>query len=59
MNRLRVVLVTPRFWPLFGGPEDVVAELALGLKRRGVEPTVVTARWDAHWSSQLVTARFP
>jgi glycosyltransferase involved in cell wall biosynthesis len=59
MNRLRVVLVTPRFWPLFGGPEDVVAELALGLKRRGVEPTVVTARWDAHWASQLVYGPVP
>jgi glycosyltransferase involved in cell wall biosynthesis len=59
MNRLRVVLVTPRFWPLFGGPEDVVAELALGLKRRGAEPTVVTARWDAHWSSQLVYGPVP
>jgi glycosyltransferase involved in cell wall biosynthesis len=59
MNRLRVVLVTPRFWPLFGGPEDVVAELALGLKRRGAEPTVVTARWDSHWSSQLVYGPVP
>lgn len=59
MNRLRIVLVTPRFWPLFGGPEDAVAELALGLKRRAAEPTVVTARWDAQWSSRLVYGPVP
>lgn len=59
MNRLRVILVTPRFWPLLGGPEDAVAELALGLKRRAAEPTVVTARWDARWSSQLVYGSVP
>jgi len=59
MNRPRVALITPRFWPLFGGPEDTVAELALGLKRRGVEPTVITARWDAHWSPQLAYGSVP
>ncbi len=59
MNGLRVVLITPRFWPLFGGPEDTVAELALGLKRRGAAPTVVTARWDTHWSAQLAYGSVP
>jgi glycosyltransferase involved in cell wall biosynthesis len=59
MNRLRVVLVTPRFWPLFGGPEDAVAELALGLKRRGAAPLVLTARWEGHWSPQLLYGLVP
>jgi len=59
MNALRVILVTPRFWPLFGGPEDAVAELAVGLKRCGAQPTVVTARWEPHWSPQLVYAHVP
>ncbi len=59
MPGLRVVLITPRFWPLFGGPEDVVATLAVGLKRRGVEPTVLTACWDPHWSPQMVYRHIP
>lgn len=59
MPGLRVVLITPRFWPLFGGPEDVVATLAVGLQRRGVEPTVVTGRWDPHWSPQMVYRHIP
>jgi glycosyltransferase involved in cell wall biosynthesis len=59
MNPLRVALVTPRFWPLSGGPEDTLAELALGLKRRGAEPRVITARWETHWSPQLVYGLVP
>ena len=59
MNRLRIVLVTSRFWPLFGGAEDSVAELALGLKRRGAQATVLTGRWDSQWSSQLVYGHVP
>jgi len=59
MPGLRVVLITPRFWPLFGGPEDVVATLAVGLQRRGVEPTVLTACWDPHWSPQMVYRHIP
>lgn len=59
MPGLRVVLITPRFWPLFGGPEDVVATLAVGLKSRGLEPTVLTARWDPHWSPQMVYRHVP
>lgn len=59
MNGLRVVLITPRFWPLFGSPEDTVAELAVGLKRRGAEPRILTARWEAHWSPQLVFGLVP
>ncbi|NLF68647.1 MAG: glycosyltransferase family 4 protein [Candidatus Anammoximicrobium sp.] len=59
MHGLRVVFITPRFWPLFGGPEDVVATLAVGLQRRGAEPTVLTAGWDPHWSPQMVYRQIP
>lgn len=59
MPGFRVVLITPRFWPLFGGPEDVVATLAVGLQRRGVEPTVLTACWDPHWSPQMAYRHIP
>lgn len=59
MSGLRIVLITPRFWPLFGSPEDAVAELALGLKRRGAAPRVITARWEAHWSPQLIYGQVP
>jgi glycosyltransferase involved in cell wall biosynthesis len=59
MSGLRVVFVTRRFWPLFGGAENTVAELAVGLKRRGVESTVLTARWDPDWSPTIYYSGVP
>ncbi len=53
MKCLRIVLVTPRFWPLFGAAEDAVAELAVGLKQCGTHPTVLTASWAPHWAEHL------
>ncbi len=49
MNGLRVVLVTPRFWPLVGDTEDAMGDLACGLPRLGAETTVVSARWQTDW----------
>ncbi|MCH5372422.1 MAG: glycosyltransferase family 4 protein [Planctomycetes bacterium] len=49
MTALRILLVSRRFWPLTGNSEDAMADLAVGLKRHGAEPTVLTARWTASW----------
>jgi glycosyltransferase involved in cell wall biosynthesis len=59
MSGLRVVLVTRRFWPLFGGAENTIADLAVGLKRRGAEPTVLTARWSPDWSPTVYYSGVP
>lgn len=53
MNPLRLVLVTERFWPLVGGAETVMANLAVELIRRGRRVTVATSRWDPSWPSSI------
>lgn len=59
MNGLRVAIVTRRFWPLAGGIEQTLAELATGLHRRGVAVTVVTAQAAADWPAHLVYRGIP
>jgi len=49
----RLVLVTRRFWPLLGGAERVMANLALEFQRRGCPTTILTARWDPLWPAAL------
>ena len=53
MNPLRVVMVARRFWPLVGGPEKLLANLAVELCRRGCQVTVLTARWQPHWPREI------
>ncbi|HWC89819.1 MAG TPA: glycosyltransferase family 4 protein [Pirellulales bacterium] len=53
MTPPRVVLVTRRFWPLFGGPEVMMARLAAGFERSGVRTTVVTAKWQKDWPDEF------
>lgn len=55
----RVVLVTRRFWPLIGGAERFMAELAAGLTARGHAVTLLTARLDPAWPSRLQFRGFP
>ena len=50
---LRVALVTRRFWPLVGGTERVMANLAEELPQLGVKPIVLTAQWDSHWPVEI------
>jgi len=54
MNDLRLVLVSRRFWPLVGGAEKNMANLAVEFVRRGIPTTVLTARWDDAWTKQVV-----
>jgi glycosyltransferase involved in cell wall biosynthesis len=52
-------LVAQRFWPRAGGLETRAAQLACGLADCGVEITVVTARWHAHWPAEIHYHGFP
>jgi glycosyltransferase involved in cell wall biosynthesis len=50
---LRLAIVTRRFWPLFGGPERLLANLAVELAGRGCEVEVLTARWNQRWPTRI------
>lgn len=50
---LRVVLVTRRFWPLVGGAERAMANLAAEFAARGIAVTVLTARWQPSWPAEI------
>lgn len=53
MTPPRVVLVSRRFWPLFGGAEAVMADLAVGLREAGADVTVLTAQWERNWPAEV------
>ena len=59
MKRLRLILITRRFWPLVGGAETVMANLAGELLRQGVRPTILTARWSKTWPETFVFEDVP
>lgn len=59
MAPLRIALVTRRFWPLAGGGERVMANLALELAARGHQLKIVTAQWDANWAEKLMYGPVP
>ena len=59
MSPLRLALVTRRFWPLVGGAEVAMANLAVEFQRQGQQPTIVTARWEKHWPTELVHREVP
>ena len=53
MKRLRLALVTRRFWPMVGGAEQVMANLATQMNQGGHDVRLLTARWEKHWPSQV------
>lgn len=59
MNRLRLVFVTRRFWPLVGSAEKGMANLACGMSRLGHKTTILTARWDKRWPRQFAYQDLP
>ncbi len=59
MSSLKVALVTQRYWPVVGGPELTIANLAEEFQRSGVEATVVTARFQKDWPSRLIHRNVP
>jgi glycosyltransferase involved in cell wall biosynthesis len=54
MKPLRVVLITRRFWPLVGGAEMAVANLAAALHDAGHSVTLLTARWHPEWPQEIL-----
>ncbi len=59
MSPLRLALVTRRFWPLVGGAEVAMANLAAEFRRHGHQATIVTAQWEKHWPGELVHREVP
>jgi glycosyltransferase involved in cell wall biosynthesis len=53
MNRLRLVLITRRFWPLVGGAEMTMANLAAALQEAGHQVTILTAAWNPDWPMEI------
>jgi len=53
VNRLRVALLTQRFWPMVSSPGRAVANLATALAEQGVEPIILTVRWESPWPARL------
>ncbi|MBX3415901.1 MAG: glycosyltransferase family 4 protein [Pirellulales bacterium] len=49
MTPPRLVLVTRRFWPLVGGAEAMMANLAAGFRQQGAKTTILTAQWQSDW----------
>jgi len=53
VNPLRLVFITPRFWPLVGSAERALANLVAELPARGCRVTVLTAAWEPRWPAQI------
>jgi glycosyltransferase involved in cell wall biosynthesis len=56
---LRLVFVTRRFWPLIGGSEKVMGNLAVELAGRGCRVTILTARWRPNWPTRITFHELP
>lgn len=54
MSDRRLVLVTRRFWPLVGGAERAMENLAAELAVRGEAVELFTARWSRQWPADLM-----
>lgn len=50
---MRLVLITRRFWPLVGGAEVAMGNLAAHLQQEGHQVTLLTARWDPSWPPEV------
>ncbi|MBT3890075.1 MAG: glycosyltransferase family 4 protein [Planctomycetaceae bacterium] len=59
MSGLRIAMITRRFWPLVGGGEMVMANLACEFKKLGAQPTILTAQWDTTWPLQIKHREIP
>ncbi|MEK6236288.1 MAG: glycosyltransferase family 4 protein, partial [Planctomycetales bacterium] len=53
MKPLRLVLITRRYWPLVGGAETAMANLARELSTQGHEVFLLTARWESEWPEEI------
>lgn len=56
---MRLVLITRRYWPLVGGGEVVMANLASEFHRLGCDVRILTAQWDKRWPLEIVHRDVP
>lgn len=52
-KRLRVVIISRRFWPYAGSTEFEIADLAAAIQRAGHQVEIVTARWEKNWPANF------
>lgn len=50
VTKMRVLMVTPGFYPIKGGTETVVRNLSAELNKMGVHANVMTFNMDRKWS---------
>lgn len=59
MNVLRLLIVTPRYWPLADETERGLSMLAEALHEQGVRSTILTAAWGPDWPRQVIHREVP
>lgn len=50
----RLVFITRRFWPLVGGAEMAMANLASAMQEGGHQVTILTASWNPDWPREFL-----
>ena len=58
-RRLRLAIVTRRFWPFSGSAEFAVGDLAAAIKRAGHEVDILTVRWEKNWPTKFRYLELP
>lgn len=53
MTRLKLVFITRRFWPLVGGAEMAMSNLASAMQAAGHQVTILTASWNPDWPREI------
>jgi len=59
MKPLRLALISRRYWPLVGGAEVAMANLACQLQEMGHQVEIATAQWHPAWPRQIVHRGVP
>jgi glycosyltransferase involved in cell wall biosynthesis len=59
MTRLRLALVTPRFWPLVDDLATQLLRLAERFRAAGHEVTIVSATWHRSWPREVQVREIP
>ncbi|MCH2610012.1 MAG: glycosyltransferase [Pirellulales bacterium] len=59
MPQPRIVLITRRFWPLVGGAEMVMANLAVEFRDLGCDTQLLTAKWESQWPNEIIHRDIP
>jgi glycosyltransferase involved in cell wall biosynthesis len=58
-HSLRIAIVTRRLWPLASESERDVLQLAASLQQDGVQPTLITPRWQNNWAERTTLQGIP